>query len=347
MTRTFTPYTQGRKLSILFFICFLLVIKSYAQSYKPYLPYKHQGLWGIVDTSQSVLLEAKHKKIRYIGDMDYVELDGHTLIDLSTGKQLPSPGNYSGQTQIGSEDYYIFNTEGTTTMVNVKSKDTIRVSTGKSKYNRLSSFQLKDPKTSQSQGYFLTSETTKTPYTISDVFLKQDVSLTKILSMDENSYVVAELKQTRNDIAIALVTKDNKLFKVYNHQLQLVKTFPHNQGYKLNQAQLDELKAILQVSDLNWYVASIDETSVFDGSWKIQENQGFPNAIQQDENNKKYYVLFKTSETEKKYLKPSSFILYTGVKVKTMYSKKMVIIVDKRYVKPGKLIFPKGVLIEK
>lgn len=313
----------------------LLIQFTFSQEYKKHIPYEYQSLWGVIDSTQQIVIKPQYKEINVIGKLEYVQFDNKTLIDMSTGKEIPNAGTHITTVTIENEPYHLFNSKDNSVLINLEKKDTITLSLS---YDFMSNIILKDKKSDKEyqyilgklgfEEYVLLKNTKKLPLAIP----------TKSVPLD----VLIDNKSKKN---IGLVIKKGTKSLVYSPSTQLKKTFNHDGSSDLlTSEQLKSLASLWNKEALRLACISCEEIS--DDGWYINDESQLPKAIQLKPNSDST-VFLKTDATT--ILEGNSRTLavdYSVLDINTISAKGITIIVDSRYVKPGKLMFPKNILIE-
>jgi len=324
-----------KKNSIYFIILYLTIQFSYGQDYKEFLPYKHQGLWGLVDSTQQVIIQPTYKNIKIIGKLEYLQFDNKTLIDLSTGKEIPTPGKYKREITIANKKYYLFSNKTKSTLINLKEKDTITLSLT---YDNMSKISLTDSKATTKNEY-LVGQLDYEKY----ILLKNNKKLPMGISGTFSDFDL--LKNTNKKYVGIAIKKGNKTL-VYNNKLQLKKTLISKDNYTLlTGEQLVQVAKIFNEESLRLDCFNCAE--ILDDSLYIDENLKLPKLFTVKHSNRRMpSITYKNKAGNE--IKVRRDLLYgyysENFYVQTLQFEKTIIIVDNKYVKPGKLMFPKGVL---
>lgn len=126
------------------FVLFLLTSSLFSQesNYKNYLPFKYDNLWGIVDSTQNVVLKPSFNNIDFVGDLDYVVLDNAVLFDLNKGISTKALGRFTNELTVDGKIYSCFLNEQETVLINHEQNDTIRL---QDKYEKLYNIFVQNP----------------------------------------------------------------------------------------------------------------------------------------------------------------------------------------------------------
>jgi len=316
-------------------LLFSIQFSSFSQEYKKYIPYEYENLWGIIDSTQQVVIEPQYKEIRIIGKLEYVQFDGKTLIDIATGKEIPNAGEYRTSVVIEGDEYYLFNGDKKSVLIDLKKKDTISLSL---QYNYMSELILTDSKTKKEYQYIL-GQLGYEKY----VLLKNTKNLP--LAISAKSVPIDVLRDDESMSNVGVVIKKGAKSLVYNPNAQLKKTFNHAGSFDLlTEKQLESLAPLFGKKKLILPCISCAEAT--DNSWYINEQSQLPKAIQLKQYSDSV-VFLKTDKTTtiEGYANTLS-VDYGALDVNAISGEGITIIVDSRYVQEGKLMFPKGILIE-
>ncbi|GAA4108887.1 hypothetical protein GCM10022393_05260 [Aquimarina addita] len=307
---------------------------NFAQEYKKYIPYQHENLWGIIDSTQQVIIKSQYKDINVIGKLDYVQFDNKTLIDMSTGQEIPNAGNHTTTVTIENQLYHLFNTDEKSVLINLEKKDTITLSL---QYQYMSNLVVTDKKSDQQHQYIL-GKLGFEEY----VLLKNTKKLPLAISAKS---VALDVLEDNNNTNIAIVIKKGSKSMVYGSNVQLKKTFTHDGSSDLlTNEQLKNLASSWGEEGLRLTCISCEE--IYDDSWYINDESQLPKAIKL-KTNSDYTVFLKTDATTTIEGNARTLAVdYSVLDIKTISAKGITIIVDDRYVRPQKLMFPKGILLE-
>ncbi len=316
-------------------LLFFIIQSSFSQEYKKFVPYEYQSLWGIIDSTRQVVIEPQYKEIDIIGKLEYVQFDNKTLIDMATGEEIPSAGSYQTSVIIEDNQYHLFNNDKKSVLINLKKKDTISLSLH---YYHMTELTLTDSKTKKVYPYIL-GQLDYEEY----VLLKNTTKLPLAIPAKSVPLDVIKEDESKNDIG--LVIKKGTKSLVYNPSMKLIKTFQHDGSTDLlTKKQLESLASLLRKKELHLDCTSCEE--IYDNSWYINEQSQLPKALQLKQNSDST-VFLKTNETTTiEGYSETLAVDYATFDIKAISAKGITIIVDSRYVQPGKLMFPKGILIE-
>lgn len=308
---------------------------SFSQEYKKYVPYQYENLWGIIDSTQKIVIEPQYKDIDVIGKLEYVQFDDTTLIDMTTGKEIPNAGAYRTSIVIENEQYHLFNNDEKSVLINLKKKDTISLSL---QYDYMSELVLTDPKTKKEYQYII-GQLDYEEY----VLLKNTKKLP--LAIPAKSVPLDALIDNETTNNIGIVIKKGSKSLVYNSNVQLKKTLNNEDSYDLlTDKQLKNIATLFGKKDLDLACVSCAET--YDNSWYINEQSQLPKTIQLKQNSDSTVYLKTDTTTTIEGYSSTLAVDYAALDVKVISATGITIVVDSRYVQEGKLMFPKDILIE-
>jgi len=332
--------TCNKKQFLFLFVTLFLSQITFSQSYKKHLPYKNKGLWGIIDTTRQVIIPPLYKKVKYIKALDYVQFDYKVLIDLSTATEISSPGRYVKDIIVGNDTYALFRADKTSTLISKNNNKTIELPVA---YYDIWPLVFKDLKTSSTKEYFFGDQKVIGSDFSKTVVLKNDTTFSEILTEDYDE-LGAVYDAHKNTIAIA--TKGEEMIRVYDHTFKLIKTFTDTESYQLlTKGQLNILKEILNIEYLTYDDFSIQESEIVDDSWEPATDTMLPKGITTAYDD--FFVTYISNGDVSTEIEPTLlYVNYGNEDIKTMGNKNIEIIIDKRYVAPGTLMFPKNILKE-
>lgn len=320
------------KILVLIIACYQLT--AFSQDLKGNLPYKHQDLWGVIDTTQQIIIEPQYKSVRVLGDLDYVEFDGKQLFDINKGVKIMSEGTYVGGVIIEEHRYFLFNTEEKSTLIDLKRNDTINLSL---LYDRMYNVTMLDPKTKKKSDYIVGELASNKM-----VLLKNNKQLPLAVSK-KFDYFDFGYGDDNHSFPV-FIGKINKTSYVYNNQLRFIQSFVNPEGFEvLSSEQLSTLTKTLNFESLKLKCFSCAEAEY--SFWSFSDDPILPEIFKVEYRSNRLFVTYKPVEGEE--IKVSPKLLYGNQfigDVKTLQFDKNEIIVDFRYVKPKVLVFPESEL---
>lgn len=308
---------------------------SYGQDYKEFLPFKHQGLWGMVDSTQQIVIRPTHKYMKIIGELEYLQFDNNTLINLYTGKEISSPGKYIREVNVANKKYYLFSTETNSKLINLKERDTILLSLT---YDNMSKISLTDSK-GITKNEYLVGQLDYEKY----ILLKNNKKLPMAISGKFSDF---DLLKNANKQYIGIAIKKGNKTLVYNDKLQLKKSLVSKDDYTLlTREQLVQVAKIFNEDNLRLPCANC--AGIEDNSMYIDENLKLPKLFTVTASNRRMpSITYKNKSGKNVKVRQNVLFGYYSENfyVQTLQFEKTTIIIDNQYVKPGKLMFPKGVI---
>jgi len=320
-----------KKNHTLLLFLYLIVQFSYAQEYKKFLPFKQHGLWGLIDSSRQVVIKPTYKDVKIIGELKYLEFDYKTLVDLSTGKEIPSAGSFTQEVKIANQTYQLFRGKKKSTLIDLKNKDTITLSL---KYDEMSPISLVDSKSLTENEYIIG----QLDYD-NLILLKNNTKLPMAISGNFSEYDLLENSEKK---AVGIVIKKGNKTMVYDHKLRLKKALVTKSKYDLlTKEELQLIATLFKEESLSLPCFRCDE--IYDSSLYTEKHLALPEIFTVDAYNS---VTYQNKTGNKVKVRRSILNGYFSINfyVQILKFEKSLLIVDKKYVKPGKILFPKGEL---
>ncbi|GGX14343.1 hypothetical protein [Aquimarina muelleri] len=314
---------------ILFITISLFLINNInSQDKKKYMPFMHNNLWGIVDSTQKTIIEPKYNDIRFLGELDYVSLDDKLIFDLEKGTQQKSPGTFETEVFISKQRFYLFNNNNKSILIDLKNNEKISLSL---KYTNFENITLTNPNsgieneyiigTLDYDSYILLKNTKKLPAAITGRFSEPDLLVDK--SSKKNIFFTA--------------IKNSKIY-VYNTNLKIVNTFLNEEKLRENLENLAKKTNSDGLSQKCFTCAEIMHSGSFD------ENPLLPEIFEVSYKSNRLSVVYKNKEGKEIEVNPyQTFEKGCGYLDGVTFGKNLIFI-DFRYVKPKKLMFPKEYL---
>jgi len=316
---------------------YVFFIMAYGQNYKEYVPFKQDGLWGIINTKRKVNIKPTYKKCLVIGELDYVQFNSEILIDLSTGEQIPNPGSYIKTVNITNKEYHLFNNKNTSTLINLKEKDTIKLA---QRYSNLTTVTVTNAETTTDTTFLLGKL-----YNGGYLIHTNDAELKKVIN-DEFSIIDFIENTKTKKIGFVLVKEDT--IAIYDGALKLKKSFVStniDEYYLLKEKELKQLTPIFKEENLE--LSCFNCNVPFAVSSFYAKISVVPDVFTVDPKNlRKITVKNKEGET----IKVTRDVLFSSHfndkkrLVQILNFENSAVIIDNRYVTPGKLMFPKKIL---
>ena len=295
--------------------------------YKKYMPFSHNNLWGIVDSTQKTIIEPKYKDIRILGELNYISLDDELIFDLEKGTQQKSPGIYKTEVLINKQRFYLFNNDNTSLLIDLKNNEKISLSL---KYSNFENITLTNPNSGieneyiigqlDYDSYILLKNTKKLPAAITGRLSEPDLIVDK----------------TSNKNVFFTAIKNSKIY-VYNTNLKIVNTFINEEKLQEN---LENLAKKANSDGLRQKCFTCEE---------IMSNGNFyedllPNIFEVSYKSNRLSVVYKNKEGKEIEVNPyQTFEKGCGYLIGVTFGKNLIF-TDLEYVEPKKLMFPKEYL---
>ncbi|MGJ8548134.1 hypothetical protein [Winogradskyella wichelsiae] len=322
------------KIKILVLIVSCYQLTAFSQTFKGSLPYKQDNLWGVIDTTQQIIIEPQYKRLRVLGDLDYVQFDGKQLFDINKGVKIDSEGIYANGITIEEHRYFLFNTDEKSTLIDLKRQDTINLSL---KYDRMYNVSLLDPKTNKKRDYIAGALASRKMVLLKN---NKDLPLAAQKKFDEFDFVYGE---DYRSFHLFIGKVKNKSY-VYNSELRLIRSVVNTDEYEvMSMDQLDVLAKTLKFDKLRLKCFSCAE--VQSSFWSFSDDPILPEIFTVEYKNNRLFVTYKPTEGDKIEVSPE--LLYGNEfigDVETLGFGKNEVIVDYRYVKTKMLMFPESEL---
>ncbi|QCE40690.1 hypothetical protein [Psychroserpens sp. NJDZ02] len=298
------------------------------KKYKEYMPFKHNNLWGIVDSTQKTIIEPKYNDIRLLGELDYVSFDDELIFDLEKGTQQKSPGTFQTEIFVNKQRFYLFNNGDISLLIDLKNNEKIALSL---KYSNFENVILTNPN-SGIENEFIIGQLDYDSY----ILLKNNKKLPSVISgkISEPGLLVDE---SSNKNVYFTAIKNSKTY-VYNTNLKIVNTF-------LNKEKLQENLGILakktNSDGLRQECFSCHETM---GNRSFPEDPLLPEIFEVSYKSNRLSVVYKNKEGKEIEVNPyDTFEKGCGYLDGVTFGKNLIF-TDLNYVRPKKLMFPKEYL---
>ncbi|MBO0589969.1 hypothetical protein I2486_00990 [Cellulophaga sp. E16_2] len=298
------------------------------KKYKGYMPFNHNNLWGIVDSTQKTIIEPKYNDIRILGELDYVSLDDEIIFDLEKGTQQKSLGTFKTEVIINKQRFYLFNNGDTSLLIDLKNNEKIALSL---KYSNFENVTLTNPN-SGIENEFIIGQLDYDSY----ILLKNNKKLPSVISgkISEPDLLVDE---SSNKNVYFTAIKNSKIY-VYNSNLKVVNTFLNDE--KLNE-NLESLAKKINSGGLSQKCFTCAETM---GNGSFSEDPLLPEIFEVSYRSNYLSVIYKNKKGEEIEVRPyQTFEKGCGYLDGVTFGENLIF-TDLNYVRPKKLMFPKEYL---
>ncbi len=299
------------------------------------MPFRHNH-WGIVDTNQQEIVPPIYKTLRIIGDADFVQFDDSILIDLNTGKEVPSEGECVSAIRLEGGLYHLFNSDSNSVLIDLMNKDTILLSL---KYKYMNNTDMIDPRTGKS-----------TPYIHGHLSSGENLLLhgnKKLNSAIRGKFDEFEFLDSYGEIDgfLGIVIQKDGFSKVYDSHLALIQSTVINSEWLdiLGDKQIATLKKKYKLEEL--YLACYYDCGGPDEDLSFYDQPDLPSIFLVEYPNDRLFVSYALPNGDKEGVRPS-WIRGIPRSLKAIYfnDDENTIVFDPRFVKLNKVMFPKKYL---
>lgn len=312
-----------KKLLIISFLL-LFVMNANSQTKKKYMPFKHNSLWGVVDSTQNTIIKPKYKRIRILGDLDYVALDNELIFDLEKGTQQKSPGSYITEIMVNNQRFYHFNNNKKSVLIDLKNNEKISLSLH---YINFENITLLDPKSKienkyivgklDYDSYILLQNTKNLPAAIAGKFAEPDLIFDR--SSNKNLYFTT--------------TKNSKIY-VYDSNLKIVNTSLDEDKLQENLPKLAKKANSEEVRQRCFICAEVM------GQGAFSDDPVLPEIFDVSYKANRLLVVYKDKQGKEVEVRPyQTFEKGCGYLDGVTFGKNLLFI-DYQYVTPRTLMFP-------
>ncbi|TPN82960.1 hypothetical protein [Aquimarina algicola] len=318
-----------RKTLIFILIAFAGALSAQKKtSFKNYMPFQYNNLWGIVDSLQNSVIQPTYEDIRILGNLDYVVLDADIIFDINTGETLKAPGVFRSKIFVEKQEYYHFNTEKGAILIDFKNQDTLKLPL---KYDEFKNVILYDDITDKEKEYIIGKES----YYEYFIF-KNSKKLPLVIKekFDEPNFLVDQ--NTKKRLFFTYIK--NATLYIFDYNLALLHSLPQDSDIK------EVLKDLTKKVNVEKLIQECFTCVEIDYVTSFSYEANLPKPFSVSYKNNRLNVIYTNKEGKTFMVEPYQIQEETIGSLDCIQFNKNTIVRDSRFVKAGKLMFPKNLL---